>query len=114
MSSAQRNMLSLNIPDPQMLHAMYMPFLKNGGIFVATTQEYKMGDEVFLLLVLPDDPGRTPISGQVAWITPANALGNKKQGVGIHFMGAQADSVKERIEKLMLKTPARGVQSLTI
>ena len=44
-----------------------------GGIFIPTTREYKLGDDVYVLLSLPDDPQRYPVAGKVAWVTPAQA-----------------------------------------
>jgi len=31
------------------LYAAYIPLLANGGIFVPTTRNYKLGDDVYLL-----------------------------------------------------------------
>ena len=49
-----------------MLYAAYMPFIKNGGLFIPTNKSYKLGDEVFMLLNLMDErkkfrsPARSP------------------------------------------------------
>ena len=67
------------------LFAAYVPLLANGGIFVPTTRQYKLGDDIYLLLSLPEDPQRYPLAGKVAWITPANATGGRTQGVGVAF-----------------------------
>jgi len=48
--------VSLAIKDEAGLHAAYMPFLKNGGIFVPTQRPYRIGEEVFLVLSLLDRP----------------------------------------------------------
>ena len=52
------------------LYAAYMPVLTDGGLFVPTTREYRIGEDIYLLLSLPDDPQRYPVAGKVAWITP--------------------------------------------
>ena len=59
---ARPSVLSLNISSKSALYAAYMPFLKNGGIFLPTSREYKLGDDVYVLLTLPEDslPGTTP------------------------------------------------------
>jgi len=54
-------------------------------LFVPTTREYKLGEDIYLLLSLPDDPQRYPVAGKVGWITPANASGGRTQGVGVRF-----------------------------
>ena len=50
MNGTKQGILSLTIKDKGALYAAYMPFIKNGGIFVPTTREYKLGDEIFMLL----------------------------------------------------------------
>ena len=78
-------MLSLSIKERHALYAAYMPFVKNGGLFIPTARPYVMGDQVYMLLTLMDDPTRIPVSGKVIWITPAGAQGNRQQGVGVQF-----------------------------
>lgn len=67
------------------LYAAYIPMLADGGLFVPTARDYKLGEDIYLLLSLPDDPQRYPVAGKVAWITPANASGGRTQGVGVRF-----------------------------
>ena len=50
------SVLSLAIKEKAALYAAYMPFLKNGGMFVPTNKPYKIGDEIYLILSLMDDP----------------------------------------------------------
>ena len=82
---ARPSVLSLNINSKSALYAAYMPYLTNGGIFVPTSKNYQLGDEVFMLLQLMDDPHRHPVAGTVAWITPAGAQGGRVQGIGVQF-----------------------------
>jgi type IV pilus assembly protein PilZ len=77
--------MQLNIKEKAALYAAYIPFFEDGGIFIPTPREYKLGDDVYVLLTLPDDPQRYPVAGRVAWVTPARAAGNRTQGVGIQF-----------------------------
>jgi type IV pilus assembly protein PilZ len=96
------SVLSLAIKEKAALYAAYMPFLKNGGIFVPTSKPYKIGDEIYLILTLMDDPTKFPIAGKVAWITPAGANNNKAQGVGVHFPADEAGQrVRLRIEEIL-------------
>ena len=81
------------------LYAAYVPLLDNGGIFVPTTRAYSLGDDVYLLLSLPDDTQRYPVAGKVAWITPANASGGRTQGVGVAFPSDE----KTRLLKLKIE-----------
>ena len=81
------------------LYAAYMPLLTDGGLFVPTQRPYKLGEDIYLLLSLPDDLQRYPVAGKVAWITPANASGGRTQGVGVRF---PADD-KTRLLKLKIE-----------
>jgi type IV pilus assembly protein PilZ len=67
------------------LYAAYIPLFADGGLFVPTTREYKLNEDIYLLLSLPDDPQRYPVAGKVSWITPINASGGRTQGVGVKF-----------------------------
>ena len=62
--------LSLTIKDKAVLYAAYMPFVQNGGLFIPTNKQYKLGEEVFLLLNLMDEPEKIPVAGKIVWITP--------------------------------------------
>ena len=48
----RNGILSLAIKDKAVLYAAYMPFIRNGGLFIPTKKEYELGDEVFMLLNL--------------------------------------------------------------
>lgn len=86
----RQGILSLTIKDKAVLYAAYMPFLDNGGIFVPTNKRYSIGDEVFMLLTLMDEPEKIPIAGRVVWITPPGAQGNRQAGVGVQFFEQDA------------------------
>lgn len=99
---ARPSVLSLPIKEKAALYAAYMPFLANGGIFVPTNKPYKIGDEIYLILTLMDDPTKYPIAGKIAWVTPAGATNNKAQGIGVHFSSDESGlRVKHRIEELL-------------
>jgi type IV pilus assembly protein PilZ len=96
------SVLSLAIKEKAALYAAYMPFLKNGGIFLPTQKSYKLGDEIYLILSLMDDPNKYPIAGKVAWITPPAANNNKAQGIGVHFPDDESGHrAKLKIEEIL-------------
>ena len=78
-------LLTLTIKDKSALYLAYMPFIKNGGLFIPTTRDSKLGDEVFLLLTLMDSAERLPVAGKVVWVTPRGAQGKRQQGIGVQF-----------------------------
>ena len=75
-----------------MLYSAYMPYLRHGGLFVPTNKDYKLGDEVFMLLNLMDEPDKIPIAGKVVWITPKGAQGNRTAGIGVQFSEEDANA----------------------
>lgn len=84
------------------LYAAYMPMLTDGGLFVPTNREYRLGEDIYLLLSLPDDNQRYPVAGKVAWITPPNSPGGRTQGVGVRFPNDEKTRVlKLRIEEML-------------
>lgn len=96
------SVLSLAIKERSALYSAYMPFLKNAGIFVPTNKQYKVGDEIYLILSLMDEPNKYPIAGKVAWITPAGANNSKSQGIGVHFPDDESGvRVKKSIESIL-------------
>jgi len=99
---ARPSVMSLNINSRSALHAAYMPFIKNGGLFVPTPKTYNPGDEIFMLLQLMDDPAKLAIKGKVIWITPANAQNGKTQGVGVQFASDEGGhEAKIKIEQVL-------------
>lgn len=99
---ARPAVVSLNINSKSALYAAYMPFLKNGGIFVPTSKKYQLGDEIFMLLQLMDDPAKHPVAGSVVWITPQDAQANRTVGVGVHFNDDDTGKVvRGNIEKIL-------------
>ena len=84
-TGARNGILSLTIKDKAVLYAAYMPFIKNGGLYIPTSKSYRLGDELFMLLNLMDEPEKIPVAGKVAWITPRGAQGNRAAGIGVQF-----------------------------
>src|SRR5450755_819339 len=99
--------LSLNIRERTALYAAYMPFLKGGGIFIPTNRTYKIGDEVFMLLSLMDDPAKVAVQGTVVWVTPEGVQGNRTQGIGVQFTHDETGaSARATIEKVLAESLA--------
>ena len=113
--AARPSVLSLNINTKSALYSAYMPFLKQGGLFLPTTRPYALGDEIFMLLTLMDEPARLPIAGTVVWVTPAGAQGGKSQGIGIHFSDDESgQTARRKIEILLGASLGSSRQTHTI
>ena len=96
------SVIQLAIKEKAALYAAYIPLFAEGGMFIPTTREYRLGDDVYVLLSLPEDPQRYPVAGRVAWVTPPRAAGNRTQGVGIQFpKDEKSRLLKIKIEELL-------------
>jgi type IV pilus assembly protein PilZ len=96
------SVIQLAIKEKAALYAAYIPLFQDGGVFIPTARDYKLGDDVYVLLTLPEDPQRYPIAGKVAWVTPAKAAGNRTQGVGIRFPPDEKSKLlKVKIEDIL-------------
>ncbi len=93
--------LSLSIKEKNSLYAAYIPFIKNGGLFIPTGKPYQLGDEVFILLHLMDEPDRIPVAGKVVWVTPRGASGNRTPGIGVQFNPDDKGGTRQKIEDLL-------------
>lgn len=76
----------------------YMPFLKNGGLFIATVEPYELGDEITLEVTLPDSLESSQVKGVICWQTPIGAQNGTPCGIGISFV-EDPDNLKSQIEK---------------
>ena len=98
-TAVRPSVVQLAIKEKAALYAAYIPLFKEGGVFIPTTRDYKLGADVYVLMTLPDDTQRYPVAGKVAWITPAQAAGNRTQGVGVRFPSDE----KSRLLKLKIE-----------
>ncbi|MCS6787313.1 MAG: PilZ domain-containing protein [Thiobacillaceae bacterium] len=99
---ARPGVLSLTIRERSALYTAYMPFIKGGGLFIPTTRTYQMGDQVYMLLSLMDEPTKLSLSGKVVWITPPGAQGNRQQGIGVQFEDSDSGrAARNKIEGIL-------------
>jgi type IV pilus assembly protein PilZ len=96
------SVIQLAIKEKAALYAAYISQFTEGGMFIPSAKDYKLGDDVYVLITLPEDPQRYPVAGKVAWITPAKAAGNRTQGIGIRFPSDEKSKLlKVKIEQLL-------------
>lgn len=101
-SATRPSVIQLVFREKGALYAAYIPLLTDGGLFVPTTRDYRLGEDIYLLLSLPDDPQRYPVAGKVAWLTPNNASGGRTQGVGVRFPADEKTrGLKLKIEEML-------------
>ncbi len=96
------SVIQLAIKEKAALYAAYIPLFAEGGIFIPSAREHRLGDDIYVLITLPDDSQRYPVAGKVAWITPARASGNRTQGVGVRFpKDEKCEQLKTKIEQIL-------------
>ncbi len=91
------SVLSLAIKEKAALYAAYMPFIKGGGLFIPTNKPFKVGEEVFMLLSLINDPEKIKVVGHIVWVSTATQA-NRPQGVGVQF--SEKDGGREAKKKI--------------
>lgn len=95
----------MRLADRDALFKAYMPFISSGGLFVPTLRRYKLGDEVFVLLILPEEEERRPLAGRVAWINTAS-ISSRPAGIGVQFIDSPvSEALRNRIEILLAGLP---------
>lgn len=97
----KQGILSLTVKDKNALYAAYMPYVKNGGLFIPTDKPYNLGDQVFMLLTLMEEKERVPVAGRVVWITPRGAEGNRAVGIGVQFSDDDGGAARNKIENYL-------------
>ena len=94
-------LLTLTIKDKSALYLAYMPFVRNGGLFIPTNSNYRLGDEVFMLLNLMGEEEKLPVAGRVIWMTPKGAQGKRTAGIGVQFSDQDRGNTQKKIENYL-------------
>ncbi|MEE9448135.1 MAG: PilZ domain-containing protein [Arenicellales bacterium] len=93
--------IPLRFKNLDQVYKSFMPFFKNGGLFIPTSKAYVMGQEIFMIIQLPDSDEKIQTKGVVSWVTPADARGHNKQGVGVEFSDGVGIALRHRIDGLL-------------
>ncbi len=113
-AAARPSVISLSIKEKGALYAAYMPFVEFGGLFVPTQRPAQLGDDLYVVLTLMDDPAKVAIPGKVVWVTPAGTTG-RQQGIGIQFSKTEASiQARSKIEDLLGSTLKSSRSSNTV
>lgn len=113
-SKLKKGVIRLNIADLRDLYQAYMPFVDGCGIFVATEEQYKLEQEIFVFLKLPNDLGKFAASGRIIWLNPPKKVSKRVPGIGVQLRGREAPKIREIIEKGLGKMLSSGLPSATL
>jgi type IV pilus assembly protein PilZ len=92
--------LALEFETDKELYLAFMPFIKQGGLFVRTHDSYQINSEISLEVTLPDSLEASQVIGRVCWQTPVAAQSGAPAGIGICFI-EDPDNVRNQIEKTL-------------
>ena len=108
-------MIPLNVEfhSERDLYLAFMPFLKEGGIFVRTPRQYELGDEVELHVLLPDALEESTVLGEVIWLTPAGAQNGTPPGIGVTFV-EDPSKIRHQIEQILARHLNSSEPTLTM
>ena len=102
-TSRQSSVVRLDIADDTMLYDAYMPFVVNGGLFVArhflADSGHDLGDDLFVLLHLLAHDERLSVAGRVVWVSPPAM--QRPEGIGVQFAAHDSGATQQRIEALL-------------
>ena len=95
------------------LYQSYMPFLKQGGLFVRTPEYFELGTEISLDVLLPDSLEKSNVKGVVCWLTPVGAQNGTPPGIGVSFT-EDPENVRAQIEKMIARHLNSAEPTLTM
>jgi type IV pilus assembly protein PilZ len=89
------------IRDLQTLYSSYLPFVSGGALFVPSNRHVILGEDVFVVVTLPESMTRTPLTGKVVWVTHrTQAL--RPAGFALQLSGEEGKKMSTEIEKLLV------------
>lgn len=84
------------------LNNALMPFVRDGGIFIPTENEFHLGDHVLATVILPQNEQPFALKGEVIWITPQSTQINlHRPGIGIHCGGDEGHAFQKAVQTLL-------------
>lgn len=87
---------SLVLENPAAVAKAWIPFLTPAGLWVSVRREHALGEEVVLLVQLPEG-GRHSVAGQVAWIGAEHSSQGAPRKIGIALEGPEGAELAARI-----------------
>ncbi len=93
--------IEVTIKNSTELFQTYMPFIINGGVFIVTNKNFKMGQILSLKIKIVDEINFTTILSKIIWITPPKTENHKLTGIGVQFMKEDNGATKSKIESIL-------------
>jgi len=103
----------ISLANTDDLASLYMPFIKQGGVFIPTTAEYDLGERVFIVMHLPDKHQAMAFCGTVIWITPSACQAFPVAGIGIQLIDRD-HRIKGRLDQLLAENKGPKITPITL
>ncbi|AWN17367.1 PilZ domain-containing protein [Salinisphaera sp. LB1] len=101
--AGQSGIVRFDVPSNRALYEAYMPFIRNGGLFVGQPHlldmHFDLGAEVFLLLHLKEQDERVTVAGRIVWVSLPGT--QRPPGIGVQFAEPDGIKIQQRIETLL-------------
>ncbi|MDN3652729.1 PilZ domain-containing protein [Thalassotalea ponticola] len=91
------NKFVLNYKSERELYMAYMPFVKQGGLFIKTAEQLDLDAPVQLSITLPGELEPVALEASVCWVNPYGAQNGTDPGVGVAFVNDE-HNVRNQIE----------------
>lgn len=89
----------LEINDCETLKQLYIPFFKNGGLFIpCNTHDLQLGDAVNIKLKLLEEANLFEFKGKVIWLAPSEERDSLMKSVGLEFDSPHTEILRNKIE----------------
>lgn len=93
--------LTCHIENTGVLYASYLSFVDNGALFVPSKSVQQLGDEVFIVITLPNSSERMPMNGKVVWVNH-KAQANRPAGFAVQIgKDVTGQRIKNEVERLL-------------
>ncbi len=89
------------IRDLQALYNSYLPFVSGGALFIPSNRTVQLGEDVFVVITLPESMERTPLTGKVVWVTH-RTQGLRPAGFALQLSGEDGQKMSSTIDKLLV------------
>lgn len=93
------------------LQSGFMPFLKNGGLFIPCKGEYQLGQQVFLLIRFQDEATQLAVCATVAWVSPDDC--EYVEGIGVR-LNDRDGRARDQLEKILAEEETGAQHSYTL
>lgn len=101
MTAPNEENLVCQIQDVQRLYASYLPYVKNGAIFIPSNKKVALGFKIAASIILPGSNQPNNIQGEVIWVNH-RTQGNRPSGFAVQLGTDQVStSLKHEIERML-------------